>query len=162
MAITREKKEGVVQKLEELIAAAASVVFVRYTKLPVREITKMRHILREKGVSYRVAKKTLIKRVLAKKEISGVSPDLPGEIALVYGALALAPARAVYTFQKQFKDQLAIVGGVFENRYMNAAEMTTIASIPPLEVLRGQFVQLINSPIQRFVVALNQIAQKRN
>lgn len=40
--------------------------------------------------------------------------------------------------------------------------MTEIATIPSMQVLRGQFVNLINSPIQRFVVALNQIAESKN
>jgi hypothetical protein len=36
----------------------------------------------------------------------------------------------------------------------------SIATIPPLQTLRGMFVNIINSPIQRFAVALDQIAKK--
>ena len=39
--------------------------------------------------------------------------------------------------------------------------MTEIASIPALPVLRGMFVNVINSPIQGLAVALNQIAEKK-
>jgi len=161
MAITREKKTAIVRDLAERIDGVASLVFVQFTKLGVRETTLMRKGLREKGVGYRVAKKTLMKRVLGERGIAGTQPKLPGEVALAYGTDALLPAREVYAFQKQYKDQLSIVGGVFENRYMDAAEMIAVASIPPLQVLRGQFVQLINSPIQRFAFVLNQIAEKR-
>jgi ribosomal protein L10 len=41
---------------------------------------------------------------------------------------------------------------------MDAAAMMSIATIPPLQTLRGMFVNLINSPIQRFAVVLDQIA----
>ena len=44
---------------------------------------------------------------------------------------------------------------------MMKEEMTNIAMIPPMEVLRAQFVNLINSPIQQFVVALDQIAETK-
>ena len=47
---------------------------------------------------------------------------------------------------------------MFEVKYMNASEMMSIATIPPLQTLRGMFVNLINSPIQRFAVVLDQIA----
>jgi ribosomal protein L10 len=40
---------------------------------------------------------------------------------------------------------------------MTALEMEEIAQIPTLEVLRGKFVNIINSPIQRFVIGLNEI-----
>ena len=39
--------------------------------------------------------------------------------------------------------------------------MIEIASIPSLHVLRGMFVNAINSPIQGLVVALNGIADKK-
>ncbi len=39
--------------------------------------------------------------------------------------------------------------------------MTAIATIPPVPVLRGMFVNVLNSPIQGFVIALDQIAQKK-
>jgi len=60
-----------------------------------------------------------------------------------------------------FKEGLSIIGGIFEKRYMNAEEMQTIASIPPMNVLYGQVVNLINSPIQKLVIVLDQVAEKR-
>ncbi len=44
---------------------------------------------------------------------------------------------------------------------MNKAEMMEIATIPSRETLLGMFVNVINSPIQGFVVALNSIAEKK-
>ncbi|TSC62654.1 MAG: LSU ribosomal protein L10P [Parcubacteria group bacterium Greene0416_14] len=162
MAITKQKKTEILQDIEGIIDGAISIVFVRFTGLAVAETTAMRKGLREKGVGYRVAKKTLMKRVLSDRQFAGELPELAGEVAIAYGNDALAPAREVYTFEKQFKDKVAIVGGIFENKYMNASEMTVIASIPPLQVLRSQFVNLINSPIQRIVTALDRIAVARS
>jgi len=39
--------------------------------------------------------------------------------------------------------------------------MNEIANIPSLDVLRGMFVNIINSPIQRTAIALGQIAEKK-
>src|SRR5690606_9763283 len=110
-------------------------------------------------VSYTVAKKTLTKRALEAEKFEGSLPELPGEFALAWGDDAVAPARGVYEFQKKFPDSLNITGGVFEDRFMSASEMTEIAQIPSLDVLRGKFVNIINSPIQRVAVALNEIAK---
>ena len=51
-------------------------------------------------------------------------------------------------------------GYVFQLNNQN--EMIEIASIPPLQVLRGMFVNVINSPIQGFVIALDAIASKKS
>jgi len=170
MAISKQKKEEIVSKTGDAISGSDSVVFVNFHGLGVSDTTKLRSTLREQGVGYMVAKKSLVKRALDSAKIEGNTPALDGELAIAYlsahsaqaGAHDLiAPAREIYNFQKEYKDKIAILGGVFEGRYMDQSEMTTIASIPPLQVLRGQFVNLINSPVQRFAVVLDQIAAKR-
>jgi large subunit ribosomal protein L10 len=150
-----------VGQLSGILKDSGSVVFVSFRGISVSDTTSMRKELRGKGVGYMVAKKTLAKRTLAEAPIEGSMPDLPGELALVYGEDMLAPAREIYDFQKKYKDSLTILGGIFENRYVGQGDMVAIATIPPVQVLRGQFVRLINSPIQRFAMAVDQIAKKQ-
>jgi large subunit ribosomal protein L10 len=88
-------------------------------------------------------------------------PQLDGEIAIAYSADLLAPAREIYVFEKKFKDNVKIVGGVFEGAYADREKMVAIATIPSQQVLYAQFVNLINSPIQRLVIGLSQIAEKK-
>ncbi|MBI2065844.1 MAG: 50S ribosomal protein L10 [Candidatus Zambryskibacteria bacterium] len=161
MAITRAKKGEVVDKLKNAFKNAKSLVFVNFKGLTVGNTTDMRRKLKGEGVSYTVAKKTLTKRVLEDAKYDGDIPELPGELSLAWGEDLVAPAREIYAFQKKFKDNLNILGGVFEGRYMSKQEMEGIAMIPTLEVLRGKFVNVINSPIQRWVIALGQIAEKK-
>jgi large subunit ribosomal protein L10 len=161
MAITREKKKEVLETLKSVIKDSASVVFVNFHGLSVSESSEMRKALRSNGVEYFVAKKTLTKVALAEENIPGDQPALDGEVAVVYGKDAISPAREVYQFQKKFDGKLSILGGIFEKTYRDKESMLSIATIPSLQVLYGQFVNLINSPIQGLVIGLNAIAQKR-
>ncbi len=162
MPITLEKKKEIVTGLENALKDAKSIVFVKFDKLTVSNVNTLRRNLQKEGVGYSVAKKTLLKRALLKFGIEGVEPEIPGQIAIAYSKDLLVGAREVSTFQKGHKDNISIVGGVFDGKYMNAEEMNSIANIPPLKTLRGMFVNLINSPIQRFTVALDQIAQSKS
>ena len=161
MAITKSKKAEIVSDLDGRLQGIKSAVFVNFHKLNVADATALRRKLREQGVGYRVAKKTLIKRALGNKQITGDMPDLTGEVAVAYSDDLITPAREVYSFQKDHKDNISIIGGVFDGRYMSQAEMMTIALIPPIRVLYAQFVNLINSPIQRMAVVLSQITEKK-
>ena len=161
MAITKEKKEEMLQNVTEAVKTSQSMVFVNFHGLSVSDVTELRKGLRDNEVAYKVAKKTIIKRALNDSTIEGEVPALDGEVAIAYGEDLIAPAREVYEFQKKHKESMQILGGIFEGRYMDKEEMTNIASIPPLQVLRGQFVNLINTPIQQLVVAMGQIAEKR-
>ena len=61
MAITKEKKEEIVKELTDLFQNSKSVVFADYKGLSVKDSQSLRRKLRENEVSYKVAKKTLIK-----------------------------------------------------------------------------------------------------
>lgn len=161
MAISLDKKKEIVKNLEGSLKDAQSIVFVHFKKLPMAATTELRKQLREQSVGYTVAKKTLMKRVLSAQGYAGEMPHLGGEVALAYGADLLAPAREVYNFQKTHKDGVEILGGVFEGKYMNGVEMLSIATIPPMDTLRGMFANVINSPLARFAIVLNEYAKTK-
>lgn len=161
MALTREKKKEIIGKLEEIVSGAKSLVFVNFHKLNVTDSTKLRKTLNPKKIGYVVTKKTLLKRVLDANKIDGELPLLDGEVALVYGDDSIEPSREIYTFQKDHKDKIKILGGVFEGKFMDAIAMTDIATIPSREVLLGQLVGLLASPIRGLAVVLSEIAKSK-
>ena len=160
MAITKEKKEKIVSKFNDIVGGSKSIVFVKFHKLSVKDTTELRKKLREESVGYTVGKKTLLKRALDGKT-TGDMPILEGEIAIAYGTDLIAPAREVFNFQKEHKDGVKIVGGVFEGKFMTEAEMMSIATIPSREVLLSQIAFLLKSPMQRLAIAVNAVAGQK-
>ncbi len=160
MAITKAKKTDILEKLDGIKKEADSIVFVNFKGFGGQDTTAMRAKLREEGVGFFVAKKTLIKRSF-DGTYTGEMPALDGEIAVAYSTDAIAPAQNIKEFASKYKESLAIVGGVFQGVYKSKAEMIEIASIPALPVLRGMFVNVINSPIQGLAIVLNAIAEKK-
>lgn len=159
MAITKSKKVEILSRLSDVKQSSEAIVFIHFKGLNLADTTAMRKALREAGVGFFVAKKTLMERVFTGYE--GTMPKLDGEIAVAYSADAMAPAQNMKDFAAKFKDKVAIVGGVFQGAFKDQAEMTAIASIPGLDVLRGMFAQLINSPRQRFAVVLSEVAKTK-
>lgn len=162
MAISKDKKHEIVAKLERAFKEASSVAFVGFTKLNVADASKMRKELSDAGVRFFVAKKTLIKKALESQGYSGTVPELPGEVAVAWTTDDVtAPTRGVHEFGKKLKGALTLLGGVFEETFIDAPQATEIATIPPMPVLRGMFVNVINSPIQGLVVALDKIRESK-
>jgi len=162
MAITKAKKEVVLQKVTDALKSAVSVVFVNFKGLSVADTTVMRQALKKEGIGYYVAKKTLVKRALNDAGYTGELPALPGELAIAWSNDdATAAARSIHETGKKHKDAISIMGGMFENAFLDKMEMIAIATIPPVPVLRGMFLNVINSPIQGFVIALNKIREQK-
>lgn len=158
--LAKSKKAEMIKDLEGAIKNSESLVFVNFHGLKVSDETKLRRSLRDQGVNYRVSRKTLLKRALEGKA-TGEIPELTGEVAIAYSKDQTASAREIYSFQKAHKGLLEIIGGIFEGKFLGKEKMMEIAMIPSREVLYAQFVNLINSPIQRFAVVLDQIAKSK-
>lgn len=161
MAKTREQKSAHLNELVDIAKNSQSVVFVSFDKLPVKDETSLRSTLTKNNVKYKVAKKTLLKKAFGESSVEGLLPDLKGMVAIAYGSDLIAPAREVYTFQKELAEKLQIVGGVFEGKFMTEAEMMSIATIPSTPVLYSQLLSMFNAPIQSFVSVLHQYAEKK-
>jgi large subunit ribosomal protein L10 len=108
-----------------------------------------------------VVKKTLWKRATDAAKVTGDAPSTEQELAVVYGDDLLTPARLSYEFSKTHKDTFAIVGGIFDGEFKSQQEMLSIATIPPREVLLSQLAFLLKSPMQRFAIAVNEVAKSK-
>ncbi len=161
MALTKEQKNKVEERLKKIIENYPTVVFVNFHGLDVPSTNKMRRNFGEKEIGYYVAKKTLTKRVFEKSNISGEVSSLDGELALAYGEDLIAPAREIKAMMKKTSGAISILGGIFEGNFVGKDKMEEIALIPPLKVLYSQFVGVINSPIKKFVSSIDQIAKTK-
>lgn len=160
MAITKAKKTEIIAVLEKGINGAETVSFVNFHGLKVNEVSALRKQLRDAGVSYYVAKKSLVRRALLSQKVSGTQPELPGELALAWSTDPVASPKGVFEFQKGFKDKISLVGGVYQGAYMSKEEITVLASIPSMLGLRTQFVGILNQGMGSFVRLLDAKAKK--
>ena len=149
-----------IKEMEGALKNSKSLVFVNFHGMNVADETVLRRDLRSKEVGYKVGRKTLLKRAL-KGAAEGELPELPGEVAIAYSADATASASEIYNFQKTHKGLLNILGGIFEGKFVNAAFMMEIATIPSKEVLLSKLAFLFKSPMQRFALAVNEVAKKK-
>ncbi len=158
--LLKSKKEEIVKELEGAVKNSESLVFVNFHGLKVADETTLRQDLRKEGVSYRVSRKTLLKRALSGKA-EGEIPELTGEVAIAYSKDSISAPREVYNFQKTHKGMLNILGGIFMGKFVDGAYMTEIANIPSKEVLLSKLAFLFKSPMQRLAIAVNEVAKKK-
>lgn len=141
--------DSLADKLERTKAA----VFVNFSSIPVKELDLLRRQCREQGIDYVVAKKTLLKRVLADKGYQ-VSGEVPGEIAAMFGyADEVAPSKLASVFAKDHPN-LKLVGGVMSGALMSAEQVTALAKLPSKQELIGQVVGTIAAPLTGLVNVL--------
>lgn len=159
--VLNEKKE-IVAGLTKEFASAKTIVLAEYLGLTVAQDTAMRASLRKAGIHYKVVKNTLSVRAMKDAGIEGTDTLLTGPIAIAYSTDdVVAPAKALKEYADKF-EKFKIRGGVMEGKVISLAEVVRLASIPPRQVLYGQVVSGLISPIAGLAMILNAIAEKAN
>ncbi len=150
-----------IKEIEGALKKSKSLVFGNFHGMNVSDETVLRRDLRDKGVGYRVSRKTLLKRALEGKA-EGAIPELNGEVAIAYSEDDISSPREVYNFQKTHKGILSILGGIFNGKFVDGVYMMEIATIPSKEVLLSKLAFLFKSPMQRVAIAINEVAKIKN
>jgi large subunit ribosomal protein L10 len=152
--LTRKDKELTVKRVTDALKRAKSVVFTDYKGLTANEVRDLRKKLQNEQASYEIIKKSLVQLALNNSEIKGDVKSRKGPLALSISEQdEIAPARIIASFAKE-KENLEIVGGVLENKYLSDKEMLALAKLPGKEGLIAQVVGSLKAPSSNLVGVL--------
>jgi large subunit ribosomal protein L10 len=119
----------------------------------------LRKGLKSLGDEIKVVKKTLANLALREKNIEVNLKKLKGEIALVFGFKdEVLPAKTVFDFA-QGNQNLKILGGIFENKFLEAEKIIELAKLSSREELLANLVRTISAPISNMTNVLKAIPQ---
>jgi len=151
MAISREKKQKVIEDLKEKILKQRTIILVDFTGLKVKDFSDLRRRLKLIDGELKVAKKTLIALVLKKAGLETEVKKLKGEIALAFGFKdEISPAKIVWQFSQE-NPNFKILGGFLENSFIDTEKIIELAKLPTREELLARLVGSISAPISNFV-----------
>ena len=156
MALSKEKKISILKDLSDKFSRAKAAILVDFTKLPVSKTMELRRILKQNDAEYKVAKKTLIGRILKAGGYKGVELDeLKSQVGVVFSYADPVPTAGSIDKFSKLNAALKILGGFFGLDWMDKARVLAIAKLPSREVLLGQVVATIASPLSGLVTVLS-------
>ena len=151
--MTPADKRDAVAKLERTFKEARLVVVTRPQGLSVAEVSDLRRRMRDAGASFKVTKNRLAKRALANSALKDLASYFSGPTAIGWSDDLLAPAKVAVEFAKENK-KLEVIVGATQEQILSKETLVQLASLPPLEVVRAQFLRLLQTPAQRLAGTL--------
>jgi large subunit ribosomal protein L10 len=156
--MNRDQKAAVVAEVAAQIEGSEAVFAVDYRGISVPQAAELRTKLNEAGARFRVVKNTLTELAADRAGADSLKEVLEGPTAFTFvapegGDVALA-AKALAQFRRE-TDLLEFKGGVMGGEALTAEQIGAIARLPAKDVLHGQLVGMIASPITGLVRGLN-------
>jgi large subunit ribosomal protein L10 len=151
--VKKEDKERVVAELTERLRTTDTLLVADYRGLTMPQIDDLRSKLIEHGARFSVVKNTLTRRAAEAAGSSTLLALLEGPTAIAFlesDGDPVAVAKALVDAARETR-VLEVRGGVLEGRPIEAAEIESLAKLPPLDVLRGQVLAAIIAPLTGIV-----------
>jgi len=150
-----KKKSTAVEELASNLSGNQLSVLTDYRGLTVSEISELRRRLREIGVDFHVTKNTLTRFAAEKAGVSQLTSLLIGPTAIAFANDDVTKVAKVLTDYARTSKVFAIKGGLLSGKVINADDVTTLADLPPREVLVARILGMVQSPVVGLVSVLN-------
>lgn len=153
--MNREQKAAVIDEIAADIEASEAVYAVDYRGITVAQAAEIRSQLSGADATFRIVKNSLTERAADKAGAESLKALLEGPTALAFvRGDAAAAAKAINDFSRA-NELVPFKGGLLNGETLDVDQIKSIARLPARDVLYGQLVGLIASPITGLARGLN-------
>lgn len=154
MAISKQRKEEMVQEYQRLLERSQGIVLTSYSGLTMKELEGLRRRLREVGGEFHIVKNSLIDRA-AKGLGVPLPPDaMRGTTAVGFAGEDVPQVIKAIVELSRESEALRLKGGVIQGELFSASQVERLADLPPLPVLQSQLLGVLAAPGGRIAGAL--------
>jgi large subunit ribosomal protein L10 len=170
--MNRDQKAVAIAEIASKIDESEAIFAVDYRGITVSQVAELRTKLREADASFKVVKNSLTERAADQAGAEPLKDFLAGPTALTFvrGDIAVA-AKAVADYARATQ-LLPFKGGLMGSDALDVEQIRSLSRLPSREVLYGQLVGVVASPVSGLVrslgaligglaVALGQVNEKK-
>ncbi len=152
--MNREQKSVAIAEIAAQIDESEAIFAVDYRGITVADVAELRAKLREADATFKVVKNSLTERAADQVGATQLKDYLSGPTALTFvrgDASVAAKAIADYARATQL---LPFKGGVMDGAALDVDQLRSLSRLPSRQVLYGQLVGVVASPIGGLVRSL--------
>lgn len=147
-------KSAVIAEIKERVTASEAILLVDYRGLSVKDITTLRHNLREVGATMTVYKNTLTELALRELALPTLDEYLQGPTGFVFvSGDPVAPAKALTNFAKE-NAALVLKGALMGSNVLDQAGLEALSKLPSHEELIAKLLGTLQNPTRGLVTVL--------
>jgi large subunit ribosomal protein L10 len=146
LALTPEQKKERVAAYAALLKKSQGVILAEFGGLAMPGMNALRNRVRESQGEVHVVKNTLAALAFKEAGLAVSAGEITGSTLIAFGvADVVGVAKAVVDSSRE-SEFLKIKGGMLGGRMLTAAEIKTLAALPPLPVVRARLAGVLKAP----------------
>jgi large subunit ribosomal protein L10 len=153
----RTDKERIVEELAAELGSAETLLVADYRGLTNKQLEALRDQLLPHGARFRIVKNTLTRRAAEQAGADALLVMLEGPTAIAFIEASGDPAAVAKALAATAKETnvLTLRGGILEGKTLSGAEVDRLATLPSMDVLRGQLVGAVVAPLTQLLALVS-------
>jgi large subunit ribosomal protein L10 len=155
--LLKADKERIVAELAQELGAAETLIVADYRGLTNKQLEALRDRLLESGARFRIVKNTLTRLAAEQAGAESLLVMLEGPTAIAFiesGGDPAAVAKALAATARE-TNVLTLRGGILEGKALSGADVDRLATLPPVDVLRGQLLGAVIAPLTQLLALVS-------
>jgi len=155
--VLKTDKERIVEELAAELGSAETLIVADYRGLTNKQLEALRDQLLPHGARFRIVKNTLTRRAAEQAGADALLVMLEGPTAIAFIESSGDPAAVAKALAATAKETnvLTLRGGMLEGKSLTGEEVDRLATLPPIDILRGQLVGAIVAPITQLLALIS-------
>ena len=145
LILNRTEKKDAVSGLNQTFQGSDLVIVAHNNGLNAAQTDSLRRVTRAAGIVAKVAKNRLAQLAVKGTNFEVASDLLKGPTVLLFGQDLISSTKAAAEFAKD-NPSFVIVGGAYNAKVMDVAEINKLATLPSMDQLRGKLVGILQAP----------------
>src|SRR5271154_6446642 len=152
--MNRDQKAVAITEIAAQIDESQAIFAVDYRGISVPQVAELRAKLREADATFKVVKNSLTERAADQAGADTLKEFLAGPTALTFVRGDVATAAKAIADYARTTQLLPFKGGLMEGATLDVEQIRSLSRLPSREVLYGQLVGVVASPVSGLVRSL--------
>jgi large subunit ribosomal protein L10 len=154
LAKSKAQKEAILAEYMGWLEKSQVVVLVEYSGLKMKDLDTIRAKARESGGEFHIVKNTLARLALEKAGYSVPAGYAEKSTAIGFAFTDAAGFTKALTDATKGMEAVKVKGGFLDAKVLSSAQVKSLASLPPLPVLRARLLGVLQAPASKLVRTL--------
>jgi large subunit ribosomal protein L10 len=149
LSITREQKGEILHTYTELIQKSEALILIEYKGLSQKGIDPLRRKIREASGELHIVKNTLARLALEQAGRKVPADFFTKSTAIGFAFTDVPGVAKALTAATKDSEFIKVKGALLGNQVLTVKQVQALADLPPMPVVRAQFLGLLSAPATR-------------
>lgn len=151
----RHEKQFLLDEVKDQMKKFDSFVIMRYSSLSANAANEFRSEVAKRGGNVEVVRKRVLIKAAKAAGIELELADLPGHIGMVFtGADPFETTKYVFKFGQDNEKAVEVVGGRFDGKLYNGADVEMLSKLPGKDEMRAQLLGVLEAPMSQTLAVM--------